>query len=426
MLARMQLLFALLVAFSQKYVDASPSETSQHVMRKVTLEPQGLAIDETTEQNDDNDDTAKEMSTRAAAQEQMAETKKMALATQLHSASSTHAVCNNKYECTWLSTGCPNVGFLASYANGGGWWSFQSKATVMTDMYNYCDWTAKGTATPSQRNGCCGDGVACTPTCTFQTAWVLPSEFGKFPKTQCMSKLLCYDEIPPEKMNNNTWKCMCLLPPHSEEARYKEECSDYFDCIEEKHAAQTDSFEEVLKAIQDLSGSAGGGALADLGKMRKEMRGQALEASEQTCEDSYSPSSSCSYWKGMGYCTSTYVSWMETNCHKTCGYCSEDEPECRVPESMDIEAIDCACGATLRAECEAKGESEKQTCWRGVLCTNTNVCNSWQMKHCSEEERSYQMLLELKVDPEFLFNSSDQATPDGTALEESILDKRSC
>ena len=31
--------------------------------------------------------------------------------------------------------------------------------------------------------------------------------------------------------------------------------------------------------------------------------------------------SSCDYWAGLGYCTETYVSYMNNNCAKACKFC---------------------------------------------------------------------------------------------------------
>ena len=35
------------------------------------------------------------------------------------------------------------------------------------------------------------------------------------------------------------------------------------------------------------------------------------------------PDPNCDYWADQGYCTETYVYYMEQNCHKSCGYCSK-------------------------------------------------------------------------------------------------------
>lgn len=37
-----------------------------------------------------------------------------------------------------------------------------------------------------------------------------------------------------------------------------------------------------------------------------------------TVKDTYKPSSSCDYWKRMGYCKARYVQWMNQNCKRTC------------------------------------------------------------------------------------------------------------
>jgi len=39
------------------------------------------------------------------------------------------------------------------------------------------------------------------------------------------------------------------------------------------------------------------------------------------CQDN---SPKCAEWKGKGYCTQDYVSFMDLNCKKTCGNCSDD------------------------------------------------------------------------------------------------------
>lgn len=55
---------------------------------------------------------------------------------------------------TFNETGCPNP----DKKNAGGWWATQSKATVLADMYNWCDLTNKG---KRGKNLCCGNDPNC-------------------------------------------------------------------------------------------------------------------------------------------------------------------------------------------------------------------------------------------------------------------------
>jgi len=47
------------------------------------------------------------------------------------------------------------------------------------------------------------------------------------------------------------------------------------------------------------------------------------------CEDIHE---SCAWWKGEGYCTKSYVSYMEKNCKKSCGLCEDGDNKC--PEGL--------------------------------------------------------------------------------------------
>ena len=42
------------------------------------------------------------------------------------------------------------------------------------------------------------------------------------------------------------------------------------------------------------------------------------------CKDIKS-TGSCEYWKGKGYCTRRFVSYMKKNCAKTCGHCQDSK-----------------------------------------------------------------------------------------------------
>ena len=36
------------------------------------------------------------------------------------------------------------------------------------------------------------------------------------------------------------------------------------------------------------------------------------------CQANLQPDGYCEYWKGLGYCQTTYVEYMKINCCKTC------------------------------------------------------------------------------------------------------------
>merc|ERR1719265_36233 len=77
----------------------------------------------------------------------------------------------DKYLCTWLATGCPNMGLAP---NGGNVWPTMADATVWNKMHIFCSLTSSGTANNEQRAFCCGgDNPDCNGlgTCVKQTQW---------------------------------------------------------------------------------------------------------------------------------------------------------------------------------------------------------------------------------------------------------------
>jgi len=77
---------------------------------------------------------------------------------------------SDKYLCTWLATGCPNV-HLAP--NGGKRWPTVADASVFNAMWRFCHLTTSGKADARQSAFCCGpDHPGCSDlACVKQTEW---------------------------------------------------------------------------------------------------------------------------------------------------------------------------------------------------------------------------------------------------------------
>merc|ERR1712176_1051011 len=71
--------------------------------------------------------------------------------------------CTNKYECTWMATGCPNM--PAPEWSGWAWYMKQPDAEVWSDMYHgYCDHDKDGSFDSNnahRKKECCGDDTQC-------------------------------------------------------------------------------------------------------------------------------------------------------------------------------------------------------------------------------------------------------------------------
>jgi len=187
-----------------------------------------------------------------------------------------------------------------------------------------------------------------------------------YEKTQCMAKQLCYDRLPAEKVSDKTWECNCLWGSMPNDPI----CGPWNACITEKQSAHTQTLKEVLKAIKELSGS----------------------SSLLTQEDGG----------------------------------NNDDADCYSPVSMDLGAIDCECGAALRASCES--QSDPVHCWKGVLCTSPKICQSWKTKvGCNGVLLSGDPMRDVHT---HLLNQRKNVSVTGESdqgsLEETLTDKRSC
>jgi len=94
------------------------------------------------------------------------------------------------YKGTFKATGCPNDAFNSV------WWKTQRDTVVFNDMYFYCTETKAGTADSRQRQVCCGNAGACTPTsCAKQT------HFHKAPPSTTAPAAPATTPAPPPSSN---------------------------------------------------------------------------------------------------------------------------------------------------------------------------------------------------------------------------------
>eukprot|EP00121_Abeoforma_whisleri_P012305 Awhi_evm1s11352 len=85
---------------------------------------------------------------------------------RLYEFATTDRYTDDDYKNTFHLTGCPNPTVSRSTLDH---WITKSDSG-REDMYKYCTLTRDGNASTRQRNTCCGDGISCRPTCTFQTS----------------------------------------------------------------------------------------------------------------------------------------------------------------------------------------------------------------------------------------------------------------
>merc|ERR1719506_708213 len=105
---------------------------------------------------------------------------------------------------------------------------------------------------------------------------------------------------------------------------------------------------------------------------------------------------------------------------------------CINPSNMTVEQVECECWADVRKECHDFVGEEQVRCFRDALCTNAAimgrfanlVCPSWQMEHCTEEERLGLSFKRGLMDVSNTFNKADQDTSSFNGSEAGLIQRR--
>lgn len=539
-----QLLLALCVAFGQKYANGM---TSQVVTRALDVTPEGLAFDEEQKDNDDDDEDNADTGANGVEavknvdlQVEMDKVQGSVQAAQVCMEPQVPEVGNgyiddyrgwydvqgcgkcNDY-CRWV--GDSNSGGDPKYLAG-------SPRTNMNHGNSYWSCRLAGSTAPYTGKG-------------HYTTWTLNKCSGKggsplaFPKSDCMSKQLCYNDFPQEMTEDKEWECNCLWGSKPNDPL----CKPWHDCIESMKTAETDTLKIALMAIKELQqgttlaqqsllstpGDPQWTAFADKqdssllscsfdsdscqwsttgtykwsrrsGRTPSSNTGPSADhsgsGSYMYVEASYpnfpskqfvlespvlalapqchlsfwyhmygssigsltlnaatsSGSSAVSLWTRSGNQGNTWQSatvmvpqdatklqfdavtgssWSSDiaidDIIFDCQVADGDSKGCRNPSTMDIMAVECECGAALRANCEAS--SDPKECWKGVLCSSSGVCGSWQQKHCPASLASSDHILGVnshRANARVYINSSQPSQQGFSGLDEALTGKRSC
>jgi hypothetical protein len=146
------------------------------------------------------------------------------------------------------------------------------------------------------------------------------------------------------------------------------------------------------------------------------------------CLTGASTSDSCQRWKNClnqnQVDEATLLAILQASLPQSPGSLAELEPasktstgdvvtgSCVHPANDDPESWECECGEILLTQCAASSEALKD-CIHRNMCASADVCDAWK----DNEGACSSMFIEA--------NESDRPKP-GTALDESLTDKRSC
>jgi len=208
-----------------------------------------------------------------------------------------------------------------------------------------------------------------------------------------MKKQLCYEQLPEEYKKNNAWKCDCVW--RSGARSVNPDCKIYNDCMAKQRAGQEGKVTKVLKNVEKaifLTGGSGGNSLLS------------SEAKLVTKRDPI------------------FVK----------------DAQCVDPLTIKLEQITCQCFDTYHDVCVTKDGDAQVQCWRDVMCGHEEVCQSWQDKSCTADEKSRGAAMALIDNKETrrqaqrantTMTEGSQAKKDSEqvgSLDDSLSGKRTC